>query len=70
LGSSDRAGLDPRTRVLRSEEEVAERTEENRVAHSTPTAPDDWEERKLCPDGGCIGVIAEDGKCTECGQPA
>jgi hypothetical protein len=27
-------------------------------------------QRKLCPDGSCIGVIGSDGKCTECGRPA
>jgi hypothetical protein len=26
-------------------------------------------QRKLCPDGGCIGIIGSDGKCTECGRP-
>jgi hypothetical protein len=25
-------------------------------------------QRKLCPDGSCIGVIGNDGKCTECGR--
>ena len=24
--------------------------------------------RRLCPDGGCIGVIGPDGVCTVCGQ--
>jgi len=23
--------------------------------------------RKLCPDGSCVGIIADDGKCTVCG---
>jgi hypothetical protein len=23
--------------------------------------------RRLCPDGGCIGIIGADGRCTECG---
>jgi len=23
--------------------------------------------RKLCPDGSCLGVIGEDGRCTVCG---
>jgi hypothetical protein len=23
--------------------------------------------RRLCPDGGCVGIIGADGKCTECG---
>lgn len=27
-------------------------------------------QRKLCPDGSCIGIIGSDGKCTECGRPA
>ena len=31
---------------------------------------DDWNSRRLCPDGNCIGVIGPDGKCEECGRPA
>ena len=27
------------------------------------------DERELCPDGACIGVIGPDGKCRECGRP-
>ncbi len=30
---------------------------------------DDWENRILCSDGNCIGVIGPDGKCKECGNP-
>lgn len=30
---------------------------------------DDWENRVLCSDGSCIGVIGPDGKCNECGKP-
>jgi hypothetical protein len=30
---------------------------------------DDWEERVLCSDESCIGVIGPDGKCKECGKP-
>jgi hypothetical protein len=26
--------------------------------------------RRLCPDGGCIGVIGEDGRCRVCGRSA
>ena len=29
----------------------------------------DWETRKLCSDGNCIGVIGPDGRCKECGKP-
>ncbi len=28
-----------------------------------------WENRKLCSDGNCIGVIGTDGRCKECGKP-
>jgi hypothetical protein len=30
---------------------------------------DTWENRILCSDGNCIGVIGPDGKCKECGKP-
>jgi len=34
-------------------------------------SPDDldWENRTLCIDGNCIGVIGPDGRCKECGTP-
>ena len=44
----------------------AELEEEQTVAE--PTGPDDFDDRALCPDGGCIGVIGPDGVCTVCGQ--
>ncbi len=28
----------------------------------------DWEDRILCSDGNCIGVIGPDGLCKECGR--
>jgi len=31
---------------------------------------DDLERRALCPDGGCIGVIGDDGNCKVCGRAA
>ena len=30
--------------------------------------PNDWDQRKLCSDGNCIGVIGPDGRCKECGK--
>ena len=30
---------------------------------------DDWENRTLCSDENCIGVIGPDGRCKECGKP-
>jgi hypothetical protein len=36
----------------------------------TPIASDDeWENRRLCNDENCIGVIGADGRCKECGKP-
>jgi len=29
----------------------------------------DWENRILCSDESCIGVIGPDGRCKECGRP-
>jgi hypothetical protein len=29
---------------------------------------DYWKNRRLCPDGNCIGVIGSDGRCKECGE--
>ena len=31
-------------------------------------APAGWDNRQLCPDGSCVGVIGESGMCTECGK--
>ena len=37
------------------------------TSESIPRAPANWAERKLCPDGACMGVAGPDGKCTMCG---
>jgi hypothetical protein len=29
-----------------------------------------WDDRQLCPDGSCVGVIGDDGQCTVCGKSA
>ena len=39
------------------------------VEHKKDWAVDDWENRTLCSDESCIGVIGPDGRCKECGQP-
>jgi hypothetical protein len=31
---------------------------------------DDADDRQLCPDGNCIGLIGSDGKCKVCGRSA
>ena len=34
-----------------------------------PVKEDNWENRTLCSDESCIGVIGPDGRCKECGRP-
>ena len=56
------------------EEDVQAEQEEISTAEETPDeektpGDDDWEDRKLCSDGNCIGVIGPDGRCKECGKP-
>lgn len=40
-------------------------TEDEKTEHDP-----EWENRRLCPDGNCIGVIGPDGRCKECGMPS
>src|SRR4051812_12008505 len=30
----------------------------------------EWDQRLLCPDGACVGVIGDDGLCKVCGRAA
>lgn len=30
----------------------------------------EWDQRLLCPDGGCVGVIGDNGLCKVCGRAA
>ena len=30
----------------------------------------DWDQRELCPDGACVGVIGPTGTCKTCGRAA
>jgi hypothetical protein len=39
---------------------------EHAVAGAGPRS--DWTARRLCPDGGCIGLIGADGHCRVCGR--
>ena len=51
------------------EGEINEGVEEN-GEHDSETQTDlEWEQRTLCIDESCIGVIGPDGLCKECGKP-
>ena len=45
-------------------DEPVELNKEEEVANDD----DDWENRVLCIDESCIGVIGPDGRCKECGK--
>jgi hypothetical protein len=62
--------IDPRNQGLRPVEEVAEEIEAAIAESALPTAPEDFADRELCPDGACIGVLGADGRCSECGRTA
>jgi hypothetical protein len=47
-----------------SEDEDSEESEELEEQAAGSSFDDD---RKLCPDGTCVGVIGEDGRCKVCG---
>ncbi len=53
----------------RIDEEEDDDREDDRIDEqsSDEIAAFDEDERQLCPDGACIGVIGPDGRCRECG---
>ena len=58
----------PQTGTSDSAQTDSEPSDET-VEPRTDWAADDWENRTLCSDESCIGVIGPDGRCKECGQP-
>jgi hypothetical protein len=50
------------------DEEDAFEDEAETEAVEEATQPLEWSERKVCPDGACIGVIGDDGRCKVCGR--
>ena len=62
--------VDPRHRGLRTTQEI----QEEELPAPITTAPNNlddgggsFEDRQLCPDGACIGILGPNGNCTECG---
>jgi len=77
-GPSDETKAEPATENLEKAEteeeleEVATEEELEEVAEGGAKKSDadlEWEQRKLCVDESCIGVIGPDGRCKECGKP-
>lgn len=69
---------DPRLRGFKKEDvptpvadevDTDEATDET-LAGTADDLPEDFGDRRLCPDGSCIGVVGSDGVCGECGTVA
>ena len=61
---------DERNRGLAPEEPEDEEDDEDEEDEELAGESGEWPERKLCPDGSCIGVLGDDGKCKVCGRSA
>ena len=49
--------------------ESEDETPDDKLNEEEIISDEEWENRKLCSDGSCIGVIGPDGLCKECGRP-
>ena len=65
---ADEAADDDDERAEPDADEIPEANADARTA--APAGAGFDPNRRLCPDGGCIGVIGADGVCTVCGQKA
>jgi hypothetical protein len=52
-----------------AQEEMDEEPEEFEKDDTETPSDLEWEQRRLCSDESCIGVIGPDGRCKECGKP-
>jgi len=52
-----------------AEDEASDADEEFAQEDMDDDGAMDWENRILCVDESCIGVIGPDGRCKECGKP-
>ena len=52
--------------VVKEDSDVSEQAGDNE--EEKPQADIEWENRRLCGDESCIGVIGPDGRCKECGK--
>ena len=49
-------------------EDEDEAEDDDELQPESPSEIGEWKERKLCPDGACVGVIGDDNKCRVCGK--
>ncbi|MBW1727225.1 MAG: hypothetical protein JRI63_01660 [Deltaproteobacteria bacterium] len=68
-GPSDEIKAEPSIENLKETEPEDELEEDAESGEEKSDLDLEWEQRKLCIDESCIGVIGPDGRCKECGKP-
>ncbi len=70
----DDAPTDEEEAVQWEEQQEDDGTDDDRngddVSRAKNDLPSTFADRRLCPDGACIGVVGTDGSCPECGSVA
>ena len=69
MPESDSEGSDVIEEDAGPQTDGAEEADANAAGDASENLDTEWENRQLCSDGNCIGVIGPDGKCKECGKP-
>jgi hypothetical protein len=59
---------DPEDQPVTEDEDPAIAAAETQPTENESVS-EEWENRVLCSDGNCIGIIGPDGNCKECGKP-
>ena len=57
------------TRISKDVDELSNENDDSEDEDDELQSDIDWENRTLCIDESCIGVIGPDGRCKECGKP-
>ena len=66
----DASGVTPNDQEDQDHSDMAEGLGEAEPEETGSEAPEDWEQRELCPDESCIGTLGADGRCRVCGKSA
>ncbi len=68
-GLAETAHDDPAPQSAQSTKQTAG-PDQRKPGQAEGDEEDEFESRRLCPDGSCTGIIGPDGRCTECGRLA
>ena len=59
----------PEAEAVLEEEPVEQGEEFESEEEEEAVVDEEWDDRTLCSDPACIGVVGSDGRCQECGKP-